>query len=452
MKKIQLTIAITMFLVTANAQTNPAILNWLQNTNGIKGRHYVKNNPTPFKDSASANVLKVQYSSDWAYIKTQGIPAYLTGPFLDGNRDTAQPQNAIFKVSLTPKANTGPLSATTLGNIGLFINGVALFDYRDAVSWSNAAQALKGGPLMGMGDGIWNRDAVVGEKDGFDCAKGHPARGNYHLHQNPSAFKLDKKVISTICNLYDADGLYTIDSIKHSPLIGFAYDGFPIYGAYAYKNTDRTGGITRMKSSFRLRNITVRNTYYNGSSVTAGPPVSATYPLGYFREDYYYDTTSAATPDYLDEHNGRICKTPEYPDGIYCYFATVDANWNSAYPYAVGPYFYGIKNAIRVFSIAEPVTTYSPSSSGIKPLGADFKIDIYPNPDSDLIAIQVNDLNKDNLKINLYDMNGKLVDTTVLFQGSTIAYFDTQKLYAGEYLITLSNGISLINKKIVIMK
>ena len=305
---------------------------------------------------------------------------------------------------------------------------------------------------MGMGDGIWNRDAVVGEKDGFDCAKGHPARGNYHLHQNPSAFKLDKKVISTICNLYDADGLYTIDSIKHSPLIGFAYDGFPIYGAYAYKNTDRTGGITRMKSSFRLRNITVRNTYYNGSSVTAGPPVSATYPLGYFREDYYYDTTSAATPDYLDEHNGRICKTPEYPDGIYCYFATVDANWNSAYPYAVGPYFYGIKNAIRVFSIAEPVTTNSPSSSGIKPLGADFKIDIYPNPASDLIAIQVNDLNKDNLKINLYDMNGKLVDTTVLFQGSTIAYFDTQKLYAGEYLITLSNGISLINKKIVIMK
>jgi hypothetical protein len=452
MKKIQLTLALTMFIFTLNAQTNPAILNWLQNTTGIKGRHYVKNNATPFQDTASANVLKVQYSSSWVYIKTQGVPAYMTGPFLDGNPSLAQPQNAIFKVSLTPKVNTGPLTATNGGNIGLFINGVALFDYRDNVSWSNAQQALKGGPLMGMGDGIWNRDAVVGEKGGFDCSKGHPAMGNYHHHQNPSAFKLDLNIISTVCSLYDADGLYNIDSTKHSPLIGFAYDGFPIYGAYAYKNADGTGGIARMKSSFRLRNITVRNNYYNGSSVTAGPAVSATFPLGYFREDYYYDTTSAATPDYLDEHNGRICKTPEYPNGIYCYFATVDANWNSAYPYVVGPYFYGVKNATKVANIAEAVTTYTPSTSGIQPLGADFKIEVYPNPASDLIAIQVNDLNKENLKINLYDMSGKLVAATVLYQGSTIAYFETEKLYSGEYLITLTNGVDVIHKKVVIIK
>lgn len=452
MKKIQLTFALTLFLFNLKAQTNPAISNWLQNTNGIKGRHYLSGNSTPIQDTTSANVLKVQYSSNWAYIKTQGIPAYMTGPFLDGNPSLAQPQNAIFKFSLNPIANTGTLSSTTGGNIGLFINGVALFDYRDGVSWSNAQQALKGGPLMGMGDGVWNRDAVVGEKGGFDCSKGHPAMGNYHHHQNPSAFKLDLKVISTVCNLYDADGLYTIDSTKHSPLIGYAADGFPIYGAYAYKNVDGTGGITRMKSSFRLRNITVRNTYYNGASVTAGPAVSGTYPLGYFREDYYYDTTSAATPDYLDEHNGRFCKTPEYPNGIYCYFATVDANWNSAYPYVVGPYFYGVKNATKVTSIAEAVTTYAPSSSGLQPLGADFKIEVYPNPASDLIAIQVNDLNKENLQINLFDMTGKLIDTTVLYQGSTIAYFDTEKLYAGEYLITLSNGVSMINKKVVIIK
>ena len=118
----------------------------------------------------------------------------------------------------------------------------------------------------------------------------------------------------------------------------------------------------------------------------------------------------------------------------------------------VGPYFYGVKNATKVTTIAEAVTTYTPSTSGLLPLGNDFKIEVYPNPASDLIAIQVNDLNKANLSINLYDITGKLVDTTVLLQGSTIAYFDTQKLYAGEYLLTLSNGISLINKKVVIIK
>jgi hypothetical protein len=41
----------------------------------------------------------------------------------------------------------------------------------------------------------------------------------------------------------------------------------------------------------------------------------------------------------LDVHNGRFCITPEYPEGIYCYFATVDANYNSAYPYVVGQRF-----------------------------------------------------------------------------------------------------------------
>ncbi len=451
MRKIYLTIVLGFFISGLQAQTNPAILNWLQN-NTIKGRHYVSGNSTPINDNVLVNVQTVQYSTNWVYISTQGIPAYMTGPFLDGNPSLASAQNAIFKVSLNPTKNTGMLTATNGGNIGIFINGVALFDYRDGVSWSNSQNALKGGPLMGTGDGVWNRDAIVGEKGGFDCSKGHPAMGNYHHHQNPSAFKLDKKVISTICNLYDADGLYAIDSTKHSPLIGFAYDGFPIYGAYAYKNTDGTGGIIRMKSSYNLRNITVRNTYSNGSSVTAGPAVNATYPLGYFREDYQYDTTTPATPDYLDEHNGRFCKTPEYPNGIYCYFATVDANWNSAYPYAVGPYFYGVKNAVKVTSIVESVSTYVPSSSGLRPLGTDFKIDIYPNPSSELIAIQVNDLNRDNLNINLYDMNGKLVDTTILLQGSTIAYFDTQKLYAGEYFVTISNGQNTINKKVVIIK
>ena len=156
------------------------------------------------------------------------------------------------------------------------MNGVALFDYRDGVSWSNSLQVLKGGPLMGMGDNVWNRDAVVGERLGFDCAKGHPAMGNYHHHQNPSAFGLDRKVISTVCDLYAADGLYVLDSTKHSPLLGYTYDGFPIYGAYGYKNADGTGGIARIKSSFFLRNITDRTVYANGSDVIDGPAVSTT--------------------------------------------------------------------------------------------------------------------------------------------------------------------------------
>lgn len=359
MKKGKLFLLFIFSCVISIAQTNPVITSWLINTTNIMGRHYVSGNYTPINDNVLANVQMVRYSTNWVYVNTNGIPSYVTGPFLDGNPSLASSQNAIFKIPLNPTQNTGTPTNTTGGNIGVFINGVALFDYRDGVSWQFSTGTLKGGPLGGMGDGVWNRDAVVAERNGFDCAKGHPAMGNYHHHQNPSAFKLDLSVISTICNLYNADGLYAIDSNKHSPLIGFAYDGFPIYGAYGYRNVNGSGGITRVKSSYAKRNITLRTHYADGTNVTDGPAVSTTYPLGYFREDYQYNATTPATPDYLDSHNGRFCITPEYPNGTYAYFATVDANWNSAYPYAVGPTFYGNKTALKVTSITETVTTYS---------------------------------------------------------------------------------------------
>jgi hypothetical protein len=448
MKYSFITAAVMAGSLSAFAQLSPVITSWLQN-NTLKGSHYVNGNSTPIQDNVLANVQSVQYSNNWVYVTTTGIPLYPTGPFLDGNPSLASNQNAIFKISRTPSQNTGSLTSTTAGNIGVFINGVALFDYRDGVSWKNSTNSLAGGPLGGQGDNVWNRDAVVAEKAGFDCSKGHPAMGNYHHHQNPSAFKYDLNVISTICNPYNADGLYVIDSTTHSPLIGYAYDGFPIYGAYAYKNTNGTGGIVRMKSGYQLRSITVRNTYANGQTVTSGPNVSATYPLGYFREDYEF-VTHPNDPDYLDVHNGRFCVTPEYPNGIYCYFATVDANWNSAYPYAVGPNFYGTKTTTKVTSITEATTVYS-SPTGISE--TDFnnlKITVYPNPATDLVAIQVGDLVRDHLVVEVYDLTGRLMNKSIIGQGSTIVYIDTRKYYDGQYIVRVSNNGRTIAKSLII--
>jgi hypothetical protein len=451
MKKLCIAfIAITSALQGVS-QTNPVITSWLRNTTGIKGRHYIKNNSTAIVDADSANVKTILYSANSVYIRANGVPSYVTGPFQDGNPSLTTSQNAIFKFPLNPVKNTGTLIATSGGNIGLFINGVALFDYRDGVSWKNSTGTIAGGPIGGMGDRVWNRDAIVAERAGFDCVKGHPAMGNYHHHQNPSAFKLDLNVISTVCNLYDADGLYVIDSTNHSPLIGFAYDGFPIYGAYAFKNVDGTGGIVRMKSSYSLRNIIARTHYANGNDVTDGPAISTTYPLGYFREDYQYNETSTATPDYLDEHNGRFCITPEYPNGIYCYYATVDANWNSSYPYAVGPNYYGVKTAAKVNSITEVVSIYTGSATGLELVNSDkLDISIFPNPSSEIIAIQQSGLVLKDLKVELYDMSGKLIQTGQLYQGSTISYFDVSQLQSGEYLVRVSDGNQIKTNKIIL--
>lgn len=85
--------------------------------------------------------------------------------------------------------------------------------------------------------------------------------------------------MSTICNIYPSDGLNTISPIIHSSLIGFTFDEFPIYGAFGYTNTNGTGGISRLKSSYQLRNITTRTTYADGTDVVDGPPISSVFPM-----------------------------------------------------------------------------------------------------------------------------------------------------------------------------
>jgi hypothetical protein len=437
--KITCLLGASIIASTSLAQVSPAISSWLRNTTGIIGRHYVSGNSTPINDTYLANVQTVKYSTNFVYVNCTGIPSYVIGPYLDGNPNQGADNANLYKIPLVPVANTGSLSPTTGGTIGIFINGVSLFDYRDGVSWQNSTNSLKGGPLGGIGDGIWNRDAVVGERLGFDCAKGHPAMTNYHHHQNPSAFNLDLTVISTICNLYASDALYVINPTVHSPLIGYAYDGFPIYGAYGYKNTDGTGGIVRMKSSFTLRSMTTRTTLYTSTvTVTSGPPVNTTYPLGYFKEDYQYVATTTLTPDYLDIHNGRFCVTPEYPLGTYCYFATVDGNHNSAYPYVVGPTFYGVKNVTKPTTITETTTTYTTAATtGIQNSSLEMAIKIYPNPSADLIMIQSKELLSNDLQVELSNVTGQIVAKKEFYQGSTICYFETTGLYNGTYFLTV---------------
>lgn len=432
------------------SQTNPIITNWLQNTTGISGRHYIAGNSTPIIDAVQANVQTVQYNTTNVYVAATGIPAYITGPFQDGNPSLATAQNKILKFPLNPSQNTGTATATTGGNIGIFKNGVALFDYRDGVAWNNTTGTLCGGPGNPpcSGTTAWNRDAIPAERAGFDCAKAHPANGNYHHHQNPSAFNLDLNVLSTICATYPADGLYVINVTQHSPLLGFAYDGFPIYGAYAYTNTNGTGAITRMKSSYQLRTNTTR---INGPAINQVVGTQTMFN-GYFREDYEY-VSHPGDAAYLDTNNGRICNTPEYPitlypNGIYCYFTTVDANHNSAYPYAVGPTFFGNVVTSTVTTVPTGTTTFLANDT------FDFnntKVIIAPNPAQDFIAIQLQMVEND-LKVELIDALGKVLKTGQIHQGSTLSIIETDTVYNGLYFIRISNEKESKSYKIFINK
>ena len=455
MKNSLFTLVFLSICSTSYGQLNPAISHWLQNTTET-GTYYISGNATLIENNILVNCQKVEYSDDFVYVTATGVPAYPTGPFQDGNPSQASNQDAIFKIPLNPEENPGTPIATNGGNIGIFINGVALFDFRDGVGWNPNTNALCGGPgnppCPGgpMASTDWSRDAIPAEKSGFDCSKGHPAMGNYHHHQNPSAFKLDLETVSTICNLYDADGLYSIDSTKHAPLLGYAYDGFPIYGAYGYKNVDGTGGIVRIKSSYQLRNITERNTSADGSSVDNGPDVSDTYPLGYFREDYEFIEPASTDEDYLDEHNGRFAVTPEYPEGSYAYYGTVDADWVSTYPYIVGPTFKGNATNRKVDSVTETTTVYTSTTSIKDAKGNLIDVNIFPNPASDLMAIQIHGVVNEAFDMELIDMAGKIVNSTQINKGSTIGYFDLQTIYSGTYLVRIFSENGSVTKKVVV--
>ena len=111
---------------------------------------------------------------------------------------------------------------------------------------------------------------------------------------------------------------------NHSPILGFAYDGNPIYGAYGYVNTlDSSSGVQRMTSSYTLNPPTTdRPTATNGT----------------FINDYEYIHGSGT----LDENNGRFCVTPEFPKGVYAYFITVDSTDTPVFPYILGENYYSL--------------------------------------------------------------------------------------------------------------
>jgi hypothetical protein len=151
----------------------------------------------------------------------------------------------------------------------------------------------------------WEVNAILAEV-GLDRCLGHPERrGVYHYHQYSA------------CLFQDTAG-------KHSPIIGVAFDGFPIYGPWGYAQPDGTGGVTLMRSSYRLR-----------SGERPAPPQG---PGGRYDGTYVQDFEYVPGLGDLDACNGRLGITPEYPQGIYHYHATVDEQGRGVFPYVIGCY------------------------------------------------------------------------------------------------------------------
>jgi hypothetical protein len=326
----------------ADAVNDAAVTSWMINTTGKKG-HSPNATINAIVSQINADVQTVAYNTSSVYIHATGVPSHDVGPFI-GNPAAPSDRNRTVRIPRNPVVNNGTKTTVGMGNIGVMVNGVAFFDARDAATYLN--------------QGVWHQNANKWEASSFDApGRGHPApdmtststpkTGNYHYHQGPLA----------LINQLDPDNT----GQKVSSLIGFAFDGFPVYGPYDHANADGTGPIELMTSSYQLRSdMTQRTTLPDGSTASRpGPDVSTTYPLGSYIEDYKY-TAGTGT---LDQYNGRFEITPEYPLGTYAYHVTLDAN-GAIYPYIIGPQYYGVVATDNLgagtITVPADVTYYTP--------------------------------------------------------------------------------------------
>ncbi|MFL5730093.1 MAG: YHYH protein [Cytophagaceae bacterium] len=397
-KKLTHTFLIFLISIPSFAQLTPEVTSWIL-TDGSVG--YA---------SIPSNVQQVQYSANYVYVSATCIPGYDIGPW-PSNPNVPSNQNFVFKITRNPVQNTGTLTAVGLGHVGVWSNGVSIYNSKDGMTYNNA--------------GVWNRNALYYEGISFDSCLGHAAQnGEYHHHVNPKC-------------LYD-----DTDSLNHSPIIGYAFDGFPIYGAYGYTNTNGTGAIKRMKSSYVLSPATTR---------ASGPAVDATYPAGCFVEDYVY---TAGTGD-LDVHNGRYCITPDYPSGIYAYFVTLNDTLYPTFPFVLGSTYYGTVGSGNTGpgsghnTITESVTTYTVTGISAK---SDIQFACFPNPVNSDLSIFVASNQGNNLTATILNTLGEVVMKQEYIQPSVSYDFNLSQLSPGIYYLTLENETARSVQKIMVAR
>lgn len=222
-------------------------------------------------------------------IESNGIPEHLIGEFPNpGNPNLVAEQDYDIVIPTKPEVAVeltwlqGDLAARQHKVFGVTLDGV-FFEPGTGEFW------------MGRRSGDWNYEALGGAVPlGLDANHAHvQPDGNYHYHGLPTG--LMKRL-----------GYKPGD---HSPLIGWAADGFPIYAVYGFEEANETTSpIIEMTSSFQLK----EGTRPGGENAPDGAYDGA------FFGDYEYVPGSGT----LDHCNGRFCMTPEFPNGTYAYFLT----------------------------------------------------------------------------------------------------------------------------------
>lgn len=150
------------------------------------------------KDSNKDGIenIRLRHDAQFLIMESQGVPNHPTALFPNsGNTNPIKTQEFTFRLPLKPQ-RAEVITRLPMGPIGTALNGVVFFN-----------------PFEQEG-----MNAVEGYSEVWlDSCCGHPQQtGVYHYHKYPSCVKSP----------------FPDDGKQHSPILGFAFDGYPVYGPY----------------------------------------------------------------------------------------------------------------------------------------------------------------------------------------------------------------------------
>ena len=182
--------------------------------------------PATRSAGAQDNKVSISTGGGMRLIRSNGITGHPVGQFPNRrNPNSISEQSHAFRVPMNPVPANRPAPIRRGMNFGVALNGVP-FDLGTAEFWRNDP-----------GSG-WRYEALSGKINlGLDRNSAHvQPNGAYHYHGLPK-------------------GLMTgMFPDTHSPLIGCAADGFPIYGLYGYADPKQPSkGVKQMRSGWRLK-------------------------------------------------------------------------------------------------------------------------------------------------------------------------------------------------------
>jgi hypothetical protein len=140
------------------------------------------------KSAATPEVRSVEVTAEYVVVRSSGVSLAYLGPLQASPQPAEAPRQFEFQIPRQPHAQTGAHAHVPAGVVGVFVNGMPIYNQFEADSY--------------QGRNLWHFDPIARGRNG----------------EAPNG--LIEQLIP--------------DSGVHSPILGYALDGFPVYGPWGF--------------------------------------------------------------------------------------------------------------------------------------------------------------------------------------------------------------------------